>query len=284
VSNNLHFGIRSYYDVAFAAFKAAGYQAPERCHLVSRATAAEPIGGAMIFVGIDDTDMPETPGTNKLAFHLAERLAPRYATQWIVRHQLLEDPRVPCTNKNGCVSMLLEPRDDPRVGALIDELREVVVAWSPVGSDPGLCVTESVPGEVIGWGRAAQSEFLEQSGALRVASDAGLHLEPLGGTGGGVIGALAAVGLMATWNSGRVVHCARFPAEAFDATGLHEAGELYDWGVDEILAIEDGRSVTHGIVELGKRLRPNLRDGRIVLYVARGIDGEAQWMAQRVVA
>ncbi len=34
--------------------------------------------GACHHAALDDTDMPETPGTNKLAFHLAERLAPRY--------------------------------------------------------------------------------------------------------------------------------------------------------------------------------------------------------------
>jgi hypothetical protein len=238
----------------------------------------------MIFVGIDDTDMPETPGTNKLAFHLAERLAPRYSTQWIVRHQLLEDPRVPCTNKNGCVSLLLHPQDEPRIPMLIAELREVITAWSPPGSDPGLCVTEAVPGEVTGWGRAAQSELLTHEAALRVANEAGIHLEPLGGTGGGIIGALAAVGLLATWNSGRVVYCGSFPSQSFDATGPHEISTVYDWGVDDIVAIESGQRVTRGVVDLGKRLRPNLRDGRIVLYVARGVEGESEWMAQRIVA
>jgi hypothetical protein len=238
----------------------------------------------MIFVGIDDTDMPDTPGTNKLAFHLAERLAPRYATQWIVRHQLLEDPRVPCTNKNGCVSLLLQPRDEAHLGELIDELRQSVVAWSPPGSDPGLCVSESVPGEIIGWGRAAQTELLRQDDALRLATDAGLHLEPLGGTGGGVIGALAAIGLLATWNSGRVVHCSKFPASTFDATGPYDVTDVYEWGVDDILRLDDGSRVLRGVVDLGKRLRPNLRDGRIVLYVTPGAPGEPHWQAQRIVA
>jgi hypothetical protein len=238
----------------------------------------------MIYVGIDDTDMPDTPGTNKLAFHLAERLAPRYATQWIVRHQLLVDPRVPCTNKNGCVSLLLEPQDQPRLPELIAELRSAVVTWSPPGSDPGLCVCEAAPGEVVGWGRAAQVELLDQAGALRVAQDAGIHLEPLGGTGGGIIGALAAVGLLAPFNSGRVVYCGHFLPQAFDATGPHDAEEIYDWGVDEIQTIDAAERVSRGVVDLGKRLRPNLRDGRTVLYVAPGGAGEAEWIAQRVVA
>jgi hypothetical protein len=239
----------------------------------------------MIFIGIDDTDMPDTPGTNKLAFRLAEQLAGDYATRWIVRHQLLEDPRVPCTNKNGCVSMLLEPRAEARVGELIGRLRATIVPWSPEGSDPGLCVAESVPGQIVGWGRAAQNELLTIDEALRAATDAGIHLEPLGGTGGGVIGALAAVGLLSTWNSGRVVYCGTFPEEAFGATGCRDAGELYEWGVDEIQSVEDAARVNQGLIDLGKRLRPNLRDGRIVLYVARAdAEADADWMAQRVVA
>ena len=47
----------------------------------------------MIYLGLDDTDMLDTPGTNKLAMHLAELLADEYETLWIVRHQMLVDPR-----------------------------------------------------------------------------------------------------------------------------------------------------------------------------------------------
>lgn len=247
----------------------------------------------MIFVGIDDTDMPDTPGTNKLAFHLAEQLAGRYETRWIVRHQLLEDPRVPCTNKNGCVSMLLAPRTAAPLDGLIAELREAIVAWSPAGSDPGLCVAASPPETVLRWGRAAQAELLDISAALQLASSEGLHLEPLGGTGGGVIGALAAVGLLASWNSGRVVYCGKFRAGASDEVGVHPAADVYAWGVDDILSIDDQRRITDGTIDLGKRLRPNLRNGRVVLYVAPNagaIEGalksgsDATWLAQRIVA
>jgi hypothetical protein len=238
----------------------------------------------MIFVGIDDTDMPETPGTNKLAFRLAEQLAADFTTEWIVRHQLLVHPRIRCTNKNGCVAMALKPRAAMSVDELIPRVRRTVVQWSPPGSDPGLCVATDVPDAVVRWGQAAQTKILEQPDARSLAADAGVHLEPLGGTGDGVIGALAAVGLLNTWNSGRVVHCARFPASAIDATGRHDAAQIYAWGVDDIQALDRSR-VESGIVDLGKRLRPNLRNSRIVLYVAKAAPGDpAHWIAQRIVA
>jgi hypothetical protein len=145
----------------------------------------------MIFVGLDDTDMPDTPGTNKLAFHLTELLDGDYATQWIVRHQLLVDPRIPCTNRNGCVTMALEPRSDELSrGELLNRVRAAILAWCPTGSDPGLCIADQVAPEIAAWGKAAQIDVLLKEDALRLASETGVHLEELGGTGGGVIGRL----------------------------------------------------------------------------------------------
>jgi hypothetical protein len=239
----------------------------------------------MIFVGIDDTDMPDTPGTNKLAMHLSRVLADVYATTWIVRHQLLVDPRVPCTRMNGGVSLAIEPRNGASIASLAQRIRDVMLPWCPAGSDPGLCIARDVPLDVQQWGQRAQRELLTQGEALELARSAGIHLEPLGGTGGGIIGALAAVGLLATWNSGRVIRCGRAPAEAMDVTGVLTPRELVARGVDRIERQDTGGPVDRGSVELGKRLRPNLRDGQVVLYVLpHENDRVAAWHAQRVVA
>ncbi len=56
----------------------------------------------MIYVGIDDTDTLDDPGTNQLARHIVRQLSGQFRGRMILRHQLLEDPRVPCTKKNGC--------------------------------------------------------------------------------------------------------------------------------------------------------------------------------------
>ena len=53
----------------------------------------------MIYVGLDDTDTLDDPGTNQLARHLVRELSGQFGGRMIVRHQLLEDPRVPCTKK-----------------------------------------------------------------------------------------------------------------------------------------------------------------------------------------
>ncbi len=234
----------------------------------------------MIVVGIDDTDMPGTPGTNQLARALVGRIAARYACVRIVRHQLLDDPRVPCTSKNGSASILLQPRTSDPVASLVAELRAGIRAWFVAGSDPGLCMTDgdSVPPEVIDFGRRCQRELVDQGEARRIAASVGLYLEGLGGTEGGVIGALAAVGLMACADDGRVVQIGPWPD---DLTGLQDVGALHARGV-EVRRLDSECVIREGVVDVGKKLRPNVRGGRVVLFVAPASSGSATWQAVRL--
>ncbi len=121
---------------------------------------------------------------------------------------------------------------------------------------------------------------MKQSDAREIAAQHGIHLEGLGGTEDGVIGALAAVGLMATQNDGRVIHFESDAADWFELTGCLEVNEIRAHGVNEILVMNTGESLTAGIVDIGKRLRPNYRQGKIVLYVAQ--NDAPHWEAVRV--
>src|SRR6476620_8865566 len=117
----------------------------------------------MIYVGIDDTDTIDDPGTNHLARHIVQELAGRFRGRLILRHQLLEDARVPCTRKNGCASIQFDPIESAALPEFIASLRNMIVAWSPRGSDPGLCVAENVPAEVADWGAGCKRELVTQS-------------------------------------------------------------------------------------------------------------------------
>jgi tRNA(Ile2) C34 agmatinyltransferase TiaS len=253
----------------------------------------------MIYVGIDDTDTLDDPGTNQLARHLVRELATQYRGRMIVRHQLLEDPRVPCTKKNGCASILFEPvsasaatpRDlsyplggegsgEGATATLINALRDIINPWCPKGSDPGFCVTSEVPPTVIQWGLRCKKELMTQAEARKIAADAGIHLEGLGGTQDGVIGALAAIGLAATKNDGRVVYSGPGDEDWYDVTGMLSVDEIMSRGVNEVRTFIGGEIVTSGTVAVGKRLRPNYRCGHVVLYVTRADD--STWEAVRV--
>jgi hypothetical protein len=230
----------------------------------------------MILVGIDDTDTLESPGTNQLARALAIRLAPSYHCLRIVRHQLLVDSRVPYTSHNGSASLWLEPRTEVDLAWLVGELRIGMNAAFVPGSDPGLCVAGNVPAEVVAWGVRCQRELVGQEEARRLAARLGLHLEGLGGAEGGVIGALAAVGLAATRDDGRVIQMEGWPD---DLSGVQPVQAVCDRGV-EVREVVTGKLVEQGVVDLVKKLRPNCRGGRVILFVEQ--TSAAAWRAVRL--
>jgi hypothetical protein len=237
----------------------------------------------MIYVGIDDTDTLDDPGTNQLARHLVRQLGSMARGRIITRHQLLEDPRVPCTRKNGCAAIEFSPVAACSPVALAREIGRIMVDWCPAGSDPGLCVTAAaVPPAVIEFGRECQRRLVTQQEARDLAAAHGIYLAGLGGTEDGVIGALAAVGLMNTRDDGRVVFLGSAAIDHFEITGVHPVYELLECGVDEVRSSADHGLVTSGSVDVGKRLRPNYRRGKVVLYVSR-TDGEpSEWLAERM--
>jgi hypothetical protein len=245
---------------------------------------------ASVLLGIDDAGLVGTPGTNQLARHLVRTFGHAERPSMITRHQLLEDPQVPCTRKNGCVAVRFESTLDSQE-QLIVEVRKVMRSWCPAGSDPGLCAATAVPREVVEFGRRCQIELVTQQEARDLAARHGIHLEGLGGTEGGVIGALAALGLHQTGDDGRVVHLGTSQDEPFDVCGPQPIEEIFRRGVEHVFRRDDGEPVFAGTIHLEKKLRPNLRRGRVVLFVVPHErfepvgDGEAgrQWQTVRVV-
>lgn len=232
-----------------------------------------------LFIGIDDTDTLGSPGTNQLGRRLAARLPFGFKCCLILRHQLLFDPRIPYTSQNGCASLLVQREAGLEVGELRPALRREMRAWYVPGSDPGLCVAEQVPAEVTAFARRCKSEVVPQAEARRLASSHGIHLEGFGGTEDGVIGALAAVGLLASGDDGRVVHLPGWSwPDAF--AGLQPVPVIRERGVDEIRNGEDGPAVESGTVDIGKHLRPSYRNHRVVLVVERARSDD-EWRAMK---
>ena len=248
--------------------------------LAEKWTSPRPARERLLYVGIDDTDMPGAPGTNKLARAIVAELAGQYACRVVVRHQLLDDPRVPCTSKNSAAALLFEPKNGSAMGPLADRLRGLLRERSAPGSDPGLCVAERVPASVAAFGVRCQRALVAQREARRLGDRCGLLLEGLGGSEDGVIGALAAVGLAAGGNDGRVVQIGGWPD---DLAGPQDIETLAQRGV-EVRCHETGGPVESGTVDVGKHLRPNYRGHRVVLFVRPAAErgAAAQWQAVRL--
>jgi hypothetical protein len=239
----------------------------------------------VIYAGIDDTDIKGSLGTKCLARMILRELFPEFPGLLAVRHQLLFDPRVPYTSKNSAASLLFDLDGPDRLEELAGRIRAILRRHYVVGSDPGLCLTAEVPGQVTEFGRRCQRDVVDQASARRLAATHQIHLEGLGGTEDGVIGALAAVGLAADGSDGRVVQIAQWPD---DLTGPQDAALLLARGVDEIRCAATDASIREGCVDVGKHLRPNYRRRRVVLFVepappgVPGVPGGAAWQAVRL--
>ncbi len=215
----------------------------------------------IVFIGIDDTDTLESPGTGHLARVVAGALSADYSVLGVTRHQLLRDPRVPYTKKNSSAAILVSSRDGLDPPVLLDRVRTFMADQYQPGSDPGLCVASTVPLEISEFGRRAQREVLTQSEARAMAAVHQISLLGLGGDESGVIGALAAVGLAATGDDGRYVLVGR----SRELSGLRAVSEVLEAGVDTVQTT-DGRHVSNGLVRSDK-LRPARRGGRPVVIV-----------------
>ena len=215
----------------------------------------------MIFIGLDDTDTLESRGTGHLAREIAAALAADYPVLGVTRHQLLVDPRVPCTKKNSSAAIALNVNGGSDPAALAERIRALMLANYQPGSDPGLCVAAAVPAAVVEFGRQAQRRLVTQGEARSLAAAHAIPLLGLGGDQGGVIGALAAVGLAASGEDGRYVLVGR----SRELMGLQPVSALLAAGITAVRTL-DGQPVTDGLVNVDK-LRPARRGGQPVAVV-----------------
>jgi tRNA(Ile2) C34 agmatinyltransferase TiaS len=215
----------------------------------------------MLFIGLDDTDTLESRGTGHLARAIAAALTTDYPVLGVLRHQLLVDPRVPCTKNNSCAAIVLQGNGRVAPSDLLSQVRALVLEDFQPGSDPGLCVASTVPAAVTAFGHRAQGQLVSQDEARALAAAHQIPLLGLGGSEDGVIGALAAVGLAASGEDGRYVAVGR----SRDLTGLRPVSDLLEAGIAAVQT-SAGEPVTDGLVQTEK-LRPARRGGLPIAVV-----------------
>jgi hypothetical protein len=233
----------------------------------------------VIYIGIDDTDILGSPGTNQLARAIVRRLGRVARGALILRHQLFFDPRIPYTSQNGSASIQLPHGDELQGAELLATVRAVMREHYVEGSDPGLAVGADASPGMHAFAARAKSDVVTQSEACAVASASACHLEGLGGTSQGIIGALAAVALAASGEDGRVVHLDGWPwPDAF--AGVQPVAAVRERGIAEIRTLS-GLPFPVDRIDVGKHLRPNWRTGRVVLFVD-GPSDDGIWRAKKL--
>jgi len=225
---------------------------------------------SIVYLGIDDTDIPGSPGTGRVARGLAKHLEKHGLAQslGVSRHQLLVDPHIRYTSHNSAKGIAINI--EATTAQLLDASLEYMAGCYQTGADPGLCICpeSQVDDEIIEYGRLAVSSIITKQAAADLAQKKGIILKELGGTGDGIIGALAAVGLRAGGNDGRLV----------DLRGIHDIkGTITADYIKKNTDIDRVENVDGFILEDAElidsldRIRPNLRSGKPVLRVERDI-------------
>lgn len=234
-----------------------------------------------ILISIDDTDNIDSRGTGEVAEVLAAGLV---SNGWgtcgpVTRHQLLIHPDIPYTSHNSAMCFPAE------IG---QEMLEIITRYccatlaaeSAPGSDPGLCIV--VPERLaehealIEYGLKAKRTVISKEEAYETAVAHHVHLSEHGGTGEGVIGALAGAGLRLTGNDGRFKGKLQVPSR----NGMATVGEVLAFGVDAVQTVEGQVLDEREVVDVGKWVKIVLMDGKSVLLVVPCDGGAAAaWRA-----
>ena len=216
-------------------------------------------------IGIDDTDNLESRGTGYRVRQLANWLADNELAVpgGITRHQLLVHPQIPYTSHNSSACLSIETRhaDNLWEGCIEFLLREAAI-----GSDVGLCLADwaTISEEVQSLGRRAKTEVLTIAEAERTATSCGIRCEGLTGTGGGVIGALAAVGLHRVGNDGRFLWLPGLRK----LNGKYLVTDLMAKGhIERVCTLNHNELSPQDVVDVGEWVRPVLLHGKSTLYV-----------------
>jgi hypothetical protein len=223
-----------------------------------------------ILVAIDDTDSPDEGATGHLAEEISVEMANRGVgkASRITRHQLFIHSSIPYTSHNSSMAFSVTASSLESVYEIASHMLE---ERSISGSDPGLCLVDvgsmndRQRRELMEFGRDAKRRVLSKEEAYSTAARIGVRLSEHGGTGGGVIGALAGAGLRLSGNDGRFRGWLDGSCGEVSVAGLvamQDIDEVRAYRTHEVLGSEDK-------VEIRGRMKTVLLGGRVVLLVYR---------------
>jgi hypothetical protein len=229
-----------------------------------------------IFIGIDDTDVLNGGfGTGRVARDTAAFLEKMDCGRYfgVIRYQLLVDSRIRYTSHNSskCIEFEAEVALEQIQQFGIEYLKQIFVA----GSDPGICVCaqDQITHDLIEYGYKAQSEYLTKQQAIDLARKNGILLSEVGGSGEGIIGALASVGLRGSGNGGRYVQLRNIKK----LEGLITVETILSQ-TDIVSVIDENNCPVNSkeIVDSNNWIRPNVIGGKPVLRLRLRKDNQNQ--------
>lgn len=233
----------------------------------------------LFIVGIDDTDNAGSINTAALAERMGLKLEARGRARLVsvTTHQLFIHPGIPQTTDNCCSCVMVDADPEKRRDVELN-CREFILAESAAGSDPGfaLAAWNNVSPEIITWGHLAKKEMLTRQDAIHLARENGISIAGFTGTGIGVIGALAAVGLFFSGNDGRFQWLPGLPK----LKGILKLGELsHLCNLNHVENLHGRPPLVNDRINISDQARPILRDSQSLLLVQSAKKGEPyEWV------
>jgi len=147
-----------------------------------------------------------------------------------------------------------------------DACCEFLLRASVPGSDVGLCIAqpEQLSEPIMEFGRRAKREVLAAAEAEQMAADFQIRLAGLTGTAGGIIGALAGVGLWQSGVDGRFLWLPGRRELKGEYPGSQICAEAH---INRVCTISGTDLAPETLVDVGEWVCPVLRDGQATLYV-----------------
>lgn len=220
---------------------------------------------------IDDTDDIGTKGTGEIAEEIALLISgePLSRCSFVTRHQLYVHPEIPYTSHNSAMCFQV------RTHLSLAEIRDVAVAHllqeSAAAADPGLAILDLQSDidrqELIDFGLAAKQSVKTKSQAYGLAEALGVSLSEHGGTGQGIIGALAGLGLRLQGSDGRIKGQVKLKG-LLDGEQVFSVAEVIEQtGVDSVLTHTGQFLCFKESVTLSGKLKAVYHDHQVCLLV-----------------
>lgn len=222
-----------------------------------------------ILLTIDDTDNLESAGTGELSENIAASIEEKGwgICSGVTRHQLFVHEDIPYTSHNSSMCFRANIHED-HLDSIIDFASHYLETESAEGSDPGLCVVNEealqTPQKLIAFGKKAKKQVLTKADAYGLAKELSIHLSEHGGTGDGIIGALAGTGLRLTGNDGRFKGHHQIPARMETIT-IRELLNLP--GIDRVETLQGQDLPADTKVSLSNKVKTVLLDHDSVLLL-----------------
>jgi hypothetical protein len=226
-----------------------------------------------IFIGIDDTDNLETRGTGHQARMLGQSLVDvgLFDLHSVTRHQLLVDRRIPYTSHNS--SACLAGICNANIDTLISHAKDFLIRESAFDSDAGLCVAveEDVTERIMDFGARAKKDILTIGDAFALIAGTTIYLDGFLNTRIGIIGSLAAVGLRARGNDGRLL----WTRNLRETTGDFMISDLLrQVGIDRVVDKQNQEPDVSSVIRITEWCRPVMIGGRITLIADKSENNE----------